>query len=65
MHQATAPQATTSLAPAPLVPAPLALAEVTCQWLFALCALLQKPVNADVSASFRGLLRACCGMRAR
>lgn len=35
-----------------------------CLWLFALCASIDTPVDADTSASFRSLLRKCASLRA-
>ncbi|KAJ9555439.1 hypothetical protein OSB04_010053 [Centaurea solstitialis] len=35
-----------------------------CAWLFALCAAIDTPLDADTSASFRGLLRKCAALRA-
>lgn len=36
-----------------------------CVWLFALCAAVDTPLNADTSASLRGLLRKCANLRAK
>ncbi len=35
------------------------------RWLFALAARLEKPIHADVGASFRSLYKRCVGWRAR
>ncbi|XP_050372879.1 uncharacterized protein LOC126790611 [Argentina anserina] len=35
-----------------------------CLWLFALCAVIDTPVDADTSASLRSLLRKCAALRA-
>lgn len=34
------------------------------QWLFALAARLERPLQADVCAAYRALLRRCCELRA-
>lgn len=35
-----------------------------CLWLFALCAVVDTPLDADTSASLRSLLRKCAALRA-
>ncbi|PNW79194.1 hypothetical protein CHLRE_09g405650v5 [Chlamydomonas reinhardtii] len=41
-----------------------ALSYMRCQWLFALAAVLERPVPPDVSAALRELVRRCCALRA-
>ncbi|XP_071734030.1 uncharacterized protein [Rutidosis leptorrhynchoides] len=41
------------------------LSRADCAWLFALCAAIDTPLNADASASMRGLLRKCASLRAQ
>ncbi|XP_050212436.1 uncharacterized protein LOC126664163 isoform X2 [Mercurialis annua] len=40
------------------------LSKDDCMWLFALCAAVDTPVNADTCAALRSLLRKCASMRA-
>ncbi|KAK1379324.1 hypothetical protein POM88_026068 [Heracleum sosnowskyi] len=40
------------------------LSKNDCLWLFALCAAVDTPLNADTSASLRDLLRKCASLRA-
>lgn len=40
------------------------LSKNDCLWLFALCAAVDTPLNADTSAALRDLLRKCASMRA-
>lgn len=40
------------------------LSRSDCLWLFALCAVVDTPLNADTSASLRDLLRKCASLRA-
>ncbi|XP_052207038.1 uncharacterized protein LOC127811327 isoform X2 [Diospyros lotus] len=40
------------------------LARSDCEWLFALCAAVDTPLDADTGAALRGLLRKCAGLRA-
>ncbi|XP_021895433.1 uncharacterized protein LOC110812865 [Carica papaya] len=40
------------------------LSKKECAWLFALCAAVDTPLDADTSASIRGLLRKCASLRA-
>ncbi|KAM7489966.1 hypothetical protein LguiB_027450 [Lonicera macranthoides] len=41
------------------------LSRSDCVWLFALCAAVDTPLNADTSASLRCLLRKCASLRAQ
>ncbi|XP_019175314.1 PREDICTED: gem-associated protein 2-like [Ipomoea nil] len=41
-----------------------ALSRDDCLWLFALCAAVDSPLDADTSASLRSLLRKCASLRA-
>lgn len=40
------------------------LSKDDCLWLFALCAAVDTPLNADTSAALRDLLRKCASLRA-
>ncbi|KAL8104347.1 uncharacterized protein LOC141678752 [Apium graveolens] len=40
------------------------LSKIDCLWLFALCAAVDTPLNADTSAALRDLLRKCASLRA-
>ena len=40
------------------------LGRTDCAWLFALCAAIDTPLDADTSASLRCLLRKCAALRA-
>ncbi|GLT96783.1 hypothetical protein SLE2022_143820 [Rubroshorea leprosula] len=40
------------------------LSKKDCAWLFALCAAIDTPLDADTSASLRSLLRKCASLRA-
>ncbi|XP_068641513.1 uncharacterized protein [Aristolochia californica] len=41
------------------------LSRDNCLWIFSLCAVLDTPLDADMSASFRFLLRKCSSLRAK